>query len=109
MSATAQVSHTAAWTPAAAAVFLAALQWPLLDIYALVHWGALHSSAVELPKEFQSPLLHVLSILVLWRALIGAVGFVFGVRSIFLRPRWVGVIGVLAGVIGAFIGLAVQM
>ena len=106
---TAQVSHEAAWTPAAAAVFLAALQWPLLDIHDLVHWGALHSSAVELPKELQAPLLHVLSILVLLRALIGVAGFVFGLRSVFLRPRWVGVIGVLAGVIGAFMGLAVQM
>jgi hypothetical protein len=108
MSDVAKLKGTA-WAPAVASIFLAMLQWPLLDIYAWVHWGALYKSGYELPAVFRPPLLNVLSALDVWRIVVGVVALGFGAWAVTLRPRWVGAIALVGGLVSAFVGVAIRM
>ena len=109
VDASANVKQSSPWAAAAAACFLTWLQWPLLNLYGLVHWGALFKYGEPLPEVFQPPLLQALSNLDQYRAVIAVAGFSFAVWATFSKPRWIGAIAIVAALVGCVQAFMVTM
>ena len=111
MSTVAPDERKVALPAAVASVAFAFVQWPLLEIYSRVHWGVLYNYAKreQLAAVFRPPLHEVLGILDFCRVSFAIGGLLFAAWAICARPRWVGVIAIIAASIGAVIGIGLQM
>jgi hypothetical protein len=98
------------WAAAVASLLLAWLQWPLLHMYGLVHWGALFTPGrdAKLPESITASLLDVLHTLETYRILLGLASLAFAIWALLSKPRWVGAVALSASLVGCFFGL-VQM
>ena len=103
------ITKTTPYAAAAASVLFALIQWPLIQIYSKVHWGALFNSREKMPETLSRPLFDVLSMLDIYRVLAGVVAVAFALWAVSCRPRWVGTLCLVLATASLLFGFGVRM